>query len=89
LAGFHEVVVTPETLKTIEKRREEGRSLWRISSTLFSHIASDVILQPLAHFADAPGAAAEYPPKPAGVQVADELAAINLGAGSDGSSAAF
>jgi hypothetical protein len=82
------VVVTPDTLKTIERTRAEGRSLWRISSTLFAHIASDVVLQPLAQFSEAADAKS-YPPKPAGVQVAEELAAINLGAGSDGSSAAF
>lgn len=40
LAGFHEVIVTPETLKAVEKAKAEGRSLWRVSSTLFSHIAS-------------------------------------------------
>ncbi len=40
-------------------------------------IASDVVLQPLGRFAGAAGAAA-YPATPAGRQVADELAMINL-----------
>jgi len=64
LAGFHEVVVVPETIAAIEKAkyaqlissmpgarcgwvanhirccRKENRSTWRISSTLFAHIAS-------------------------------------------------
>ena len=87
LAGFHEVVVSAATVESIAAAASAGRSLWRISSTLFSHIASDVTLEPLAHFAGEEGAAA-YPPVKAGDQVAAELAAINLGEGSTGSSAA-
>lgn len=43
-------------------------------------IASDVVLQLLGRFAGTAGAAA-YPATPAGRQVADELAMINLRAG--------
>jgi isopenicillin N synthase-like dioxygenase len=43
LAGFHEVVVNTETIKVIDKKRKEGKSLWRVSSTLFSHINSDQV----------------------------------------------
>ncbi len=70
-AGFHEVVVTEDTLKVLEKvrfvsflvvnfgfwrssstqRRAEKLPQWRISSTVFGHIASDQLLQPLGHFA--------------------------------------
>jgi isopenicillin N synthase-like dioxygenase len=83
LAGFHEVVVSGATADAIAAAAAAGRSLWRISSTLFSHIASDVTLEPLAHFAAEEGAAG-YPPVLAGDQVAAELAAINLGEGSTG-----
>jgi len=80
LAGFHEVVVSPATVEAIAAAKAADRSLWRISSTLFSHIASDVLLQPLT-----PAWAAEggerYPPISAGDHVAAELAAINLADG--------
>ncbi|KAI7836680.1 hypothetical protein COHA_009456 [Chlorella ohadii] len=72
-AGFHEVICTEETLVAAQRAAAEGRPTWRVSST----IASDVVLQPLGRFAGAPGAAA-YPATPAGRQVADELAMINL-----------
>lgn len=45
--------------------------------TLPLQIASDEVLQPLGRFAEQAGAAA-YPATPAGRQVADELAMINL-----------
>lgn len=78
LAGYHEVVVSERTLPVIEKRKAEGKSLWRVSSTCFGHIASDVELQPLAHFANAE-TLARFPPRMAGDQVMDELNAIKLG----------
>jgi len=78
LAGFHEVVVTEDTLKAVEKAKKEHRSLWRISSTLFGHIASDSLLQPLGRFANEKSLK-KYPPTKAGIQVQQELDAINLG----------
>ncbi|KAG1363867.1 hypothetical protein COCNU_11G006940 [Cocos nucifera] len=77
LAGMHEVVVTKRTLEAIELARQQNRSLWRVSSTLFAHIASDATLQPLGHFAVAPDAS-KYPPICAGDFVEQELAVINL-----------
>ena len=77
LAGYHEVITTQATLDVIERKKEEGRSLWRVSSTLFSHIQSDQLLQPLGAFAT-PKTNAMYPVKSAGDQVQEELAAINL-----------
>lgn len=89
MAGFHEVVVNEATLRAIEAASEHNKSLWRISSTLFSHIASDVLLEPLPGTTDKLADAAarehalkEYPPMLAGDYVSAELAAINLGAGS-------
>lgn len=79
LAGFHEVVVSDKTVETIERRRREGKSLWRVSSTLFGHIASDQMLEPLGPFRNHQ-VVLQYPPKYTGDQVQDELNAINLGA---------
>jgi len=76
-AGFHEVIVAPETMAAVERAQKEGRSLWRVSSTLFSHIASDNELKPLAHFSTKE-ALEKYPPTVAGDQVAEELAQIKL-----------
>jgi hypothetical protein len=52
LAGYHEVIYSEETLKAVEKAEEEiqngkERILWRISSTLFSHLRYDVDISPL------------------------------------------
>lgn len=82
-AGMHEVLFTPQTAAALKVARRDGRSTWRVSSTLFAHIASDQLLQPLGHFADAEGAQA-YPPMPAGDYVEAELAVINLRNASDG-----
>jgi len=71
------VVVTENTLKVAEVAKKNGRSLWRVSSTLFSHIASDQILTPLAPFATE-DARKKYPAIKAGHQVRLELEAINL-----------
>ncbi|KAI3740027.1 hypothetical protein L2E82_30444 [Cichorium intybus] len=77
IAGMHEVVVTNRTLDAIKTARQENRSLWRVSSTLFSHIASDAVLKPLGHFAQSP-LADKYPPICAGEFVEQELSVINL-----------
>ncbi|KAK1401247.1 putative isopenicillin N synthase [Heracleum sosnowskyi] len=77
IAGMHEVVVTKRTTDAIKLALEQNRSLWRVSSTLFAHIASDAILEPLGHFAES-HLAAKYPPICAGEFVEQELSAINL-----------
>uniref|UniRef100_A0A2P2PJQ6 Uncharacterized protein MANES_10G147800 n=1 Tax=Rhizophora mucronata TaxID=61149 RepID=A0A2P2PJQ6_RHIMU len=77
IAGMHEVVVTQRTIDAIRLAVEQNRSLWRVSSTLFAHIASDAMLKPLGHFAETP-LASKYPPICAGEFVEQELAAINL-----------
>ncbi|KAJ3104062.1 hypothetical protein HK100_004109 [Physocladia obscura] len=78
-AGFHEVVVTDDTLTAIAKQTEAGRPLWRISSTLFFHCDSDSTLEPLPIFAT-PESFARFPPLLAGTQVQHELGLINLSA---------
>jgi isopenicillin N synthase-like dioxygenase len=77
LAGFHEVVVSPDTVSAVQRARAAGRSLWRVSSTLFAHVASDNILRPLGKFATS-DADRTYPATKAGDQVKDELAQIKL-----------
>ncbi|EEF49198.1 conserved hypothetical protein [Ricinus communis] len=77
MAGMHEVVVTDRTKEAIKKASEQNRSLWRVSSTLFSNIASDAVLKPLGHFAECP-LASNYPPMFAGEFMEQELSAINL-----------
>lgn len=82
-AGFHEVVVTEKSKERAALAAKENRPQWRVSSTLFSHIASDQILKPLsigASWASKAGDLAKYPPIKAGAQVAEELAAIKLSA---------
>ncbi len=80
-AGFHEVVVAKDTLAVIETRRAAGQSLWRVSSTLFAHINSDEILEPLGPFAKEEQVTARYPAMLAGHQVRLELSHIALGTG--------
>lgn len=73
------MVVARETLAVIEQRKGRGQSLWRVSSTLFSHIASDQELRPLEGGPWPVAAAEEFPPVLAGDQVMAELRAIKLG----------
>ncbi len=39
--------MTPATVQAVDAAQREGRSVWRVSSTLFAHVASDALLQPL------------------------------------------
>lgn len=77
LRGMHEVVVSEETARAAKNARENGTSMWRVSSTLFSHIRSDESLAPLGHFATNANAHM-YRNKRAGEQVAEELRALEL-----------
>ncbi|CAI5484669.1 unnamed protein product [Closterium sp. Yama58-4] len=76
-AGMHEVVVDEGTVAAVQRAQQQGRSLWRVSSTVFAHIASDEILTPIGHFATSK-LTSSFPPKPAGEFVEEELAAIQL-----------
>jgi len=89
MAGFHEVVINDATLGVIQQRKEEGKSLWRVSSTLFSHIESDVVLQPFDKFlvptvqSDGSTLSVEdlkskFPPMDTGLFVSEELKEIKL-----------
>jgi isopenicillin N synthase-like dioxygenase len=85
LCGFHEVVYTKEVKEAVEKVKEdnkskpehERKSLFRISSTLFSQIRQNVTLEPLAHFKNEQ-TLKKYPPILTRDQVANELKEISL-----------
>lgn len=77
-AGFHEVIVTQKTLDAIETAKQvQGKSLWRVSSTLFGHISYSDELAPLNQFATAENLKT-YPRMTALEQVEKELKMIGL-----------
>ena len=84
LGGFHEVVYTEEVSKVVEHQKKENKEaghdkhkLWRVSSTLFSQIRQNVILEPIGKYKTAESSK-KYPPILTRDQVAEELKAISL-----------
>ena len=63
--------------QAIERAQAAGRSLWRISSTVFMHVASDNMLRPLTEYGFEENAEL-YPHMLTGDQVARELSALQL-----------
>lgn len=69
LSGYHEVIISEETVAAVERAKEEikqgkERILWRVSSTLFSHMRADVDLSPmpeLSHLYNEEEALQKYP----------------------------
>lgn len=83
IAGFHEVIHNDKTAEALERARAEGKSLWRVSSTLFGHVRSNVTLEPLPELAhlygpDVEAVQAKYPPLITSAFVMEELKAISL-----------
>jgi len=76
-AGYHEVICTKETLLSKEAAVKNNRSIWRVSSTVFSQLASDEVLRPLPGF-ETEESRRKYPPVPVGQFVESELRYINL-----------
>ena len=76
-AGMHEVVVTETALAAAGQAALDGRPPWRISSTLFAHVASSATLAPLSKFATCTEASG-YPPTTAGEQVMAMLTQLQL-----------
>lgn len=72
-----QVVWSDRTKAAVQAAKSEGRSLWRVSSTVFGHVASDQLLQPLPPFLDLPSAS-QYPAIKAGAYVEQELSIIAL-----------
>lgn len=87
-AGFHEVVYNDNTEQAVQKAKEEieagtERILWRISSTLFSHIRSNVVMHPIKGLIQLDGRVSEgedpeYPPIKAIEHVINTLKKIEL-----------
>eukprot|EP00891_Asterochloris_glomerata_P002047 jgi/Astpho2/2047/Aster-00543 len=63
-----QVICSDATLAAAKKALQAGQSTWRVSSTVFAHVASDQMLRPLACF-DSPAARQQYPEMLAGHQV--------------------
>jgi len=78
MAGKHEVVCTEKTLSAIQTAREANKSLWRVSSTLFSHINTEEYLEPLLVKENRYTNFEKYPKKKQGNYMVDELGKINL-----------
>lgn len=52
-AGFHEVIHTQQVEQKKQERLKEGKSSWRVASTLFCHVEGDLSIQPLEKFRSA------------------------------------
>jgi len=74
-AGFHEVIVSEQTIKKINENK--NKTHWRVSSTFFAHLKSDLVLKPLDVFKNTYDKN-KYPPIEVGLQVENELKNINL-----------
>lgn len=77
ILAYLQVVCSEDTLTALKSAQAQGSSTWRVSSTVFGHIASDQVLTPLDHFATSQ-AAQQYPAIDAGKFVQQELEAIKL-----------
>lgn len=77
-AGMHEVICSKETRAAAEAAKAKGQSMWRVSSTVFGHVASHQILRPLGDHFPALPSAARYPAMTAGDYVEQELSVIAL-----------
>jgi isopenicillin N synthase-like dioxygenase len=86
LAGYHEVMYTEDTKRALEnvkeemKREQKERILWRVSSTLFSHMRGEVDISPLRelnHLMD-PVQAGSYKKMTAFEKLIEELTATSM-----------
>ena len=87
MAGYHEVVYTDKTKEVVDRKLAENKEgakniMWRISSTLFSHLRYNVDLTPLSEIAGLHHAenvaAGKYKTMTAHDKLMEELKAINL-----------
>ena len=77
-AGYHEVVLTSAAQAAAQKAKAAGKNLWRISSTMFTTLNHDTVLEPLGQWKNEPGARDSFPPLLAGDQVANQLKKIGM-----------
>ena len=76
--GFHEVVYSEATeQKYLNELSVKGENQWRVSSTLFTHMAHNVLLEPQDKFRT-PESVAKYLPITSYQLLEEELMAINL-----------
>ena len=59
---MHEVICSEKCGGAVEEAKRRGQSQWRVSSTLFGHIASHVTLEPLGAFKHAEQVRNQSPP---------------------------
>lgn len=82
LAGYHEVMYTDATKASMEVARQDPtRILWRVSSTLFSHLRYNVDISPMEEMKehlDIEEAKRKYRKMSAHEKLMEELRAINL-----------
>jgi hypothetical protein len=85
MAGYHEVIYSDKTREVVDKKLQENENganniLWRISSTLFSHLRYDVDLSPMEEIKKLGYEIPEgkYTKKTAHECLMEELRAINL-----------
>ena len=90
MAGYHEVIYTEETKVVVDKKLAENENggnniMWRISSTLFSHLKYDVNLSPIEEMEQLHDvekvASGKYAPITANDKMLEELRAVNLAPG--------
>lgn len=73
MAGFHEVIINQQAKDVLE----QSKTSWRVSTTVFYHMDSDSILEPLDQFKNNE-ANKKYPKIIQGNYLKDELKHINL-----------
>ena len=73
MAGFHEVIINKQAKELLKK----NKSKWRVSTTVFFHMDSDSLLEPIDKFKNEE-TINKYPPVIQGVYLKDELRYINL-----------
>lgn len=83
MAGFHEVVYNEQTEEAVIRARQDGRPLWRVSSTLFAHLRYDVLIEAMEELREKmeiplEEARKKYPAMTAGEVVVEELKQIML-----------
>lgn len=76
-AGMHEVICYEKTLAALQRQRDRNRPLWRVSTTLFSHIRSTQELEPIEQFKNSE-TEKKYPKILAGDHVLEQLRLIGL-----------